>query len=142
MNESEEPLENALFGLFNTDCTEFTADNAIVTAKSDKQGKFELAEVIYGEYIVREIEDPDGYILSDKKYPVTISEDGEIVEITAKNKPVTVETSKRDVYGNELTESAIFTIYRRFMSRRKSMNRTVWCCSRPVRMSSKMREQC
>ena len=102
VNESEEPLENALFGLFNTDCTEFTADNAIATAKSDKQGKFEFTEVVYGEYIVREIAAPDGYILSDKKYPVTISEDGEIVEITAINKPVTVEISKRDVHGNEL----------------------------------------
>ena len=102
VNESEEPLENALFGLFNTDCTEFTAENAIVTAKSDKQGKFEFAEVVYGEYIVREIAVPDGYVLSDKKYPVTISEDGEIVEITAINKPVTVEISKRDVHGNEL----------------------------------------
>lgn len=102
VNESEEPLENSLFGLFNTDCTEFTADNAIVTAKSDEQGKFEFKEVVYGEYIVREIAAPNGYILSDKKYPVTISEDGEIVEITAINKPVTVEISKRDVHGNEL----------------------------------------
>ena len=102
VNESEEPLENALFGLFNTDCTEFTADNAIVTAKSDKQGKFEFAEVPYGEYIVREIEAPDGYILSSEKYSVTISENGEIIEITVINKPVTVEISKRDVYGNEL----------------------------------------
>ena len=102
VNESEEPLENALFGLFNTDCTEFTADNAIVTAKSDKQGKFEFEEVVYGEYIVREIAAPDGYILSSEKYTVTISEGGEIVEITAINKPVTVEISKRDVHGNEL----------------------------------------
>ncbi len=64
VNESEEPLENALFGLFNTDCTEFTADNAIVTAKSDKQGKFEFTEVPYGEYIVREIAAPDGYVIA------------------------------------------------------------------------------
>ena len=102
VNESDEPLENALFGLFNTDCTEFTEDNAIVTAKSDKQGKFEFEEVPYGEYIVREIAAPTGYILSDESYPVKISEDGEIVEITAINKPVTVEISKRDVHGNEL----------------------------------------
>ena len=102
VNESDEPLENALFGLFNTDCTEFTVDNAIMTAKSDKQGKFKFAEVVYGEYIIREIEAPDGYILSDKKYPVTISEDGEIIEISAKNKPTTIEISKRDVHGNEL----------------------------------------
>ncbi len=33
-----------------------------------------LCEVPYGEYIVREIKAPDGYILSDKKYPVTIIE--------------------------------------------------------------------
>ncbi len=73
-----------------------------MTAKSNKQGKFDFEEVVYGEYIVREIAAPNGYILSDKKYPVTISEDGEIVEITAINKPVTVEISKRDVHGNEL----------------------------------------
>ena len=102
VNESDEPLENALFGLFNTNCTEFTVDDAILTAKSDKQGKFEFSEVVYGEYIVREIEAPTGYILSNESYPVTISEDGEIVEISAKNKPITVEISKRDVHGNEL----------------------------------------
>ena len=102
VNESDEPLENALFGLFNADCTEFTADNAIMTEKSDEQGKFEFAEVIYGEYIVREIAAPTGFILSDESYPVTISEDGEIIEISAKNKPITVEISKRDVHGNEL----------------------------------------
>ena len=102
VNESDEPLENALFGMFNTNCTEFTADNAIMTAKSNEQGKFEFAEVIYGEYIVREIAAPTGFILSDESYPVTISEDGEIIEISAKNKPITVEISKRDVHGNEL----------------------------------------
>lgn len=102
LNESDEPLENTLFGLFNTDCTGFTADNAIVTAKSDKQGKFEFVEIPYDEYIVREIEAPTGYILSNESYPVTISEDEEIIEITAINKPVTVEISKRDVHGNEL----------------------------------------
>ena len=73
-----------------------------MTAKSDKHGKFEFADVVYGEYIVREIAAPTGYILSDESYPVKISEDGKIVEITAINKPVTVEISKRDVHGNEL----------------------------------------
>ena len=102
VSESDEPLENALFGLFYTDCTEFTEENAIMTAKSDKQGKFEFTEIPYGEYIVCEIEAPTGYILSDESYPVTISEDGEIIKIIAVNKPITVEISKQDVYGNEL----------------------------------------
>ena len=102
VNEHDEPLENALFGLFNADCAEFTADNAIMTEKSDKQGKFELAEIPYGKYIVKEIAAPTGYILSDESYPVTISENGEVIEISAKNQPITVEISKRDVHGNEL----------------------------------------
>ena len=102
VNESDEPLENALFGLFAVDTAEFTSENAYMTAVSDENGYFEFDEIPYGEYIVREIEAPTGYILSDESYPVTVSEDGDVVEITAVNKPITVEISKRDVYGNEL----------------------------------------
>ena len=102
VNESNEPLENALFGLFAVDTAEFTADNAYMTAVSDENGHFEFDKIPYGEYIVREIEAPTGYILSDESYPMTISEDGEIIEITAVNKPITIEISKQDIYGNEL----------------------------------------
>ena len=73
-----------------------------MTAVSDENGHFEFDKIPYGEYIVREIEAPTGYILSDESYPVTISEDGEIIEITAVNKPITIEISKQDIYGNEL----------------------------------------
>ena len=102
VDENEKSLENALFGLFAVDTDEFTADNAYMTAVSDENGHFEFDKIPYGEYIVREIEAPTGYILSDESYPVTISEDGEIIEIKAVNKPITVEISKQDVYGNEL----------------------------------------
>ena len=102
VNESDEPLENAVFGLFTADCVKFSRDTAVMTAASDENGFFEFTDVPFGQYIVREIESPSGYILSDKEYAVSISEDGEVIEITAENKPVTVEISKRDVYGNEL----------------------------------------
>lgn len=102
VDENEKSLENALFGLFAVDTAEFTADNAYMTDVSDENGHFEFDKIPYGEYIVREIEAPTGYILSDESYPVTISEDGEIIEIIAVNKPITVEISKQDVYGNEL----------------------------------------
>jgi len=101
-DDKSEPLENALFGLFRTDCTEFTESNAIMTAISDEKGYFEFGNIPYGEYVVREIKAPTGYILSDESYPVSISEDGEVIEITAENKPITVKISKRDIYGNEL----------------------------------------
>lgn len=102
VNDSGEPLENAVFGLFAADTSEFTNENAIMTAVSDENGYFEFADIAYGNYIVCEIEAPAGYIFSDEKYPVSISENGAVVEIIAENKPITVEISKRDVYGNEL----------------------------------------
>lgn len=102
VDENEKSLENALFGLFAVDTAEFTADNAYMTAVSDENGHFEFDKIPYGEYIVREIEAPTGYILSNKSYLVSISEDGDVIEITAENKPITVKISKRDIYGNEL----------------------------------------
>lgn len=102
VNESGEPLENAVFGLFRTDCTEYAAGNALMNAVSDENGYFEFGNIPYGEYVITEIKAPDGYIFSDEKYPVNISENGDVVEIIAENKPITVEISKRDVYGNEL----------------------------------------
>ena len=102
VDDKSEPLENAVFGLFTADCVKFSRDTAIMTAVSDENGFFEFDDVPFGKYIVREIESPRGYILSDKEYTVSISDDGEVIEITAENKPVTVEISKRDVYGNEL----------------------------------------
>ena len=102
VDDKSEPLENAVFGLFTADCVKFSRDTAIMTAASDENGCFEFTDVPFGQYIVREIESPSGYILSDKEYAVSISEDGEVIEITAENKPITVEISKRDVYGNEL----------------------------------------
>lgn len=102
LDENNEPLENAVFGLFKVDCTEFTEENALMTAKSDDKGCFSFADIPFGEFAVREIKAPTGYILSDKVYQVNITEDGQTVEITAENKPITVEFSKRDTEGNEL----------------------------------------
>ncbi len=102
VGEDNKPLENAVFGLFKLDCTEFTEENALITAKSNDNGCFSFADIPFGEFVVCEIEAPTGYILSDKQYSVTVSKDGDIIEITAENKPITVEFSKRDTEGNEL----------------------------------------
>ena len=102
VNEHGDPLENAVFGLFSADGTEFTAENAYLTDESDENGNFGFTDIPYGKYIVKEIAAPTGYILSDGQYPVTISENDDIVEITAENKAITVSISKADIYGNEL----------------------------------------
>lgn len=102
VDDKSEPLENAVFGLFTADCVKFSRDTAVMTAASDENGYFGFDEIPYGEYIIHEIETPTGYIFSDESYPVTVSEDGDVVEITAVNKPITIEISKVNVYGEEL----------------------------------------
>ena len=102
VDSHDEPLANALFGIFHTDCENFVAENAIATATSDENGIFEINEIPYGSYIVTEIQAPVGYVFSDKKYDVVIDKDGDVVNITAENDEIELHISKKDVYGNEL----------------------------------------
>lgn len=102
VDEYDEPLANAVFGIFHTDCEVFNAENAIATATSDENGVFEINDIPYGSYIVTEIQAPSGYVFSDKRYDVVISEDGDVVEITAVNNSTKLSISKQDVYGKEL----------------------------------------
>ena len=88
--------------MFSIDTSEFTENTAIMTAVSDENGFFEFNELVCGEFLVKEITPPSGYIISDKIYPVTINENGDTVEIVAENKAITVEISKQDIYGKEL----------------------------------------
>ena len=102
VDEHDKPLENAVFGLFRADCKEFTEANAIMTAVSDKDGKFGFEKIPYGKYIVTELVLPDGYVFSDKKYDVNIRKDKQIIKIKAVNEEITLNISKKDVYGKEL----------------------------------------
>ena len=83
--DKNEFLQGALFGLFKNDEEEFTKDTALMTAESNEEGTFAFSDVPYGEYIVREIAAPLGYLLSDEKHVVAISEEGEVIELFAVN---------------------------------------------------------
>lgn len=84
-NETKENIEGALFGLFNINETEFTEETAILTSESNEEGIFTFENVPYGEYIVCELKPANGYLENEELYPVTISEDDEIIEITIEN---------------------------------------------------------
>jgi len=114
-DEDGSGLAGALIGLFRADCTEFTAENAILTATSAEDGSFSFARVPYGNWIVREIEAPTGFVLSEKTYPVTVDADGAVIEVEIENTRIrgTVQLTKidRDYPDNKLT-GAEFTVYR------------------------------
>jgi len=102
VDEHDKPLENAVFGLFKADFKDFTEANALMTAVSDKDGKFGFEKIPYGKYIVTELVSPDGYVFSDKKYEVNISKDKQIIKLKAVNEEITLNISKKDVYGKDL----------------------------------------
>lgn len=73
-----------MIGLFKPDTEEFTTDTAILTATSAEDGSFSFANVPYGNWIVREIEAPTGFVLSEGAFAVTVNEDGAVIEVEIK----------------------------------------------------------
>ena len=114
-DEDGSGLAGALIGLFHADCIEFTSETAILTATSGEDGSFSFARVPYGNWIVREIEAPTGFVLSEKTSPVTVDADGAVIEVEIENTRIrgTVQLTKtdRDYPDNKLT-GAEFTVYR------------------------------
>ena len=108
-------LAGTLIGLFRADCTEFTTENAILTATSAEDGSFSFARVPYGNWIVREIEAPTGFVLSDETFAVTVDKDGAVIEVEIENARIrgTVQLTKvdKDYPDNKLT-GAEFAVYR------------------------------
>ena len=114
-DEDGNALGGALIGLFKADCTEFTRENAILTATSAEDGGFSFADVPYGNWLVREIKAPTGFVLSDETFAVTVDKDGAVIEVEIENARIrgTVQLTKvdKDYPDNKLT-GAEFAVYR------------------------------
>ena len=82
-------LKGAVIGLFYPFETEFSLDTAIEVFETDEAGRFLFENVPCGEWIIRELKSPDGYILSEENYTVTVKEKGETVKLNIKNSKVT-----------------------------------------------------
>lgn len=114
-DENGAGLSGAVIGLFQSDETEFTAENALATATSAEDGSFSFAGVPFGNWVLKELESPEGFILSDEVIPVTIEEDGQVVEISLANERIygSLRLTKvdKDYPDNKLT-GAEFEVYR------------------------------
>ena len=108
-------VSGAIIGLFRADTTEFTEDTAILTTTSSEDGSFSFVGIPYGEWIVREVKAPAGYILTEESYPVTVNYHGEIIEIEIVNERIrgTVQLTKVDAdYPENKLTGAEFEVYR------------------------------
>jgi uncharacterized surface anchored protein len=94
VNENSRPLENAVFGLF-----EEGSDTASYTVKTDKYGMASFTGVSRGHYILKEIQAPEGYSLTNKEVELIVTDtwinsDNEFTFVDTKINEVPHDTPK------------------------------------------------
>lgn len=99
--ETEKPVIGAKFGLFRSAETEFTAENALLTAESGEDGVFAFENIPYGDWLIKELQPADGYLANEEIYPVRISENGQTVGITVVNDRIPEIGTKATVNGEK-----------------------------------------
>ena len=106
-DEGGNALAGAAIGIFHPNETEYTTETAILNTVSAEDGSFSFPCVPCGSWVIREIAAPEGYLLTDESYPVTVSEDGQVIVIEIINEQITgsVKLTKvdRDYPENKLT---------------------------------------
>lgn len=107
-------LEGAKMGLFSVGTKEFTEEKALLVSMSGKDGAFSFEDVPYGDYIVREIASPKGYVLNESLHHICVTADKEVIEVKIANKLIkgSVRLTKVDAEypGNRLS-GAVFELY-------------------------------
>lgn len=109
--ETEKTIKGALFGLFKSDETEFTEDNAILTCETDENGIFVFENIPFGDWIVKELQPAENYLPSDDIYHVTVTDNEQIIEITAVNDRIPELKTTATVNGEkEICATETFTL--------------------------------
>lgn len=109
--ETEEPIMGAVFGLFHTDETEFTAEKAILTAESGEDGIFTFENIPYGNWVIKELQPAEGFLPNEEIYPVTVSEHEQLIEISVVNDRIPEIGTQAVVDGEkEICATEVFTL--------------------------------
>ena len=113
-DEDGNALGGAVIGIFKTGTEKFTTENAIQTTVTAADGSFSFEKVPYGTWVIREIESPTGFVLSEEEITVAIGAVDEVVEIEIVNYFIkgNIELTKvdKDYPDNKLT-GAEFEVY-------------------------------
>ena len=115
IDENGDALGGAKIGLFAPSVTEFTEENAIVVTTSAEDGTFSFSDIPYGKWIVREIEQPEGFVLCTEQFPVVINEDAQVIEVEITNEFIrgNLHLTKFDKdYPENKLSGAVFEVYR------------------------------
>ena len=85
VDEQGNVLAGCQFGLFPTSAEDFTEEAALMLSVSDENGVFTFIDVPMGDYMLVELSAPDGYLFDSTPIAVSITEDGQLVELEAVN---------------------------------------------------------
>ena len=113
-DEDGNALGGAVIGIFKTGTEKFTTENAIQTTVTAADGSFSFEKVPYGTWVIREIESPTGFVLSEEEITVTIGAVDEVVEIEFVNYFIkgNIELTKVDKdYPDNKLIGAEFEVY-------------------------------
>ena len=115
VDENGEALAGAVIGIFKADETEFTAEHAFMTVKSGEDGSFAFKKVPYGNWIVKEIEAPEGFVLDGTAHAVTIDRNEQVIEAEITNEYIhgNIRLTKVDAdYPDNKLTGATFEVYK------------------------------
>lgn len=115
VDENGEALAGAVIGIFKADETEFTAEHAFMTVKSGEDGSFAFKKVPYGNWIVKEIEAPEGFVLDGTAHAVTIDQNEQVIEAEITNEYIhgNIRLTKVDAdYPDNKLTGATFEVYK------------------------------
>ena len=109
--ETEESITGAIFGLFRHDEAEYTEETAILTAESGEDGIFTFENVPYGNWLIKELKPAEGFLPNEELYPVTVTAEEEIIEITVVNDRIPEIGTTATVDGEkEICATEVFTL--------------------------------
>ncbi len=113
-DDKNTPIEGVVFGLFASDTTEFTEENAIMLSTSDKDGLFSFADLRFGKYLIKELSCGEEFVMCEDVFEIDINEDGQVIKLTVTNKRISgkvqvIKVSSKD--HDKKLSGAVFELY-------------------------------
>ena len=80
-DQHNHPLATAEIGLFPIGADDFSKDSAVLVSVTDWNGAFAFNDIPCGDYIVRELKAPQGYIMNEAMYYISLTYDEQRIDL-------------------------------------------------------------
>lgn len=98
-SKSNKPIQGVKFKLYEEDGkteAKYANGTAIGELTTDTNGKITINNLLFGDYVLKEVASAEGYLTNEKVYPIQIK-DISVIQIKVTNNPVLTKISKKDI---------------------------------------------